>query len=77
MIVRLALWRLADTLAEIDELRSQLPALSAPDAWLWDEAGERLGLLAFGDEPPGALAEARRLIGKEPELYEEFDTLVR
>lgn len=77
MIVRLALWRLADAAVDPDALRAELPPLAPPDTWLWDEAGERLGLVAYGDESPEALTDARRLVGKEPEVYEEFDALRR
>ena len=28
-----------------------------------------------GDTPPASVAELRALIGREPDLYEEFDTL--
>jgi hypothetical protein len=33
---------------------------------------ERLGLIAFGDELPD-LVELRRLIGKDPDVAEEFE----
>jgi hypothetical protein len=42
------------------------------DYWISNEPQERLGLITFGDELPD-LGEIPRLIGKEPEVAEEFD----
>jgi hypothetical protein len=42
------------------------------DRWISNESHERLGLIAFGDDLPD-LGEIPRLIGKEPEVAEEFD----
>lgn len=75
MIVRIVLWSLGDARTTIDELREKLPALDPPNAWLWNDAGERFGLVAFGDELPEAVKEAERLIGKQPEVGEEFDVV--
>jgi hypothetical protein len=74
-VVRLFLWGLFDSSTTIDELHDTLPALEPPSHWLWNEASERFGALVVGDELPDALAEARRLIGREPDAYEEFDTV--
>ena len=74
MTVRLLLWNLADSKTTVDELRAKLPDLSEGDHWISDPAGERFGLISFSgaDEPA---AEARELIGKDPEVGDEFDLL--
>ncbi len=72
MTVRLLLWSLADSKTTLDELRAKLPALPEGDAWISDPAGERFGLISYSgaDEPA---AEVRELIGKDPEVGEEFE----
>lgn len=72
MLVRLLLWSLADSKTTLEELRGRLPELPEGDVWISDEATERLGLISFSEEPL-ELGEIRDLIGKEPELGEEFD----
>ena len=74
MTVRLLLWNLADSKTTLEELRAKLPALPAGDTWIADAVGERLGLISFSaaDEPA---AQARELIGKDPEVGEEFELL--
>ena len=74
MIARLLLWSLFDSKTTIDELRGQLTELEPPSAWLWNDAGERFGLVAFGDLPAG-LERVRDLIGTDPEVAEEFDVV--
>ena len=70
--VRLLLWSLADSKTTLEELRAKLPPLPEGDAWISDEAGERFGLISYsGDDAPAA--EARALIGKDPEVGEEFE----
>jgi hypothetical protein len=66
------IWNLYDSMASLDELRMQLPELPEGDRWISNEAHERLGLITFGDELP-ELGEVPRLIGKEPDIAEEFD----
>jgi hypothetical protein len=75
MIVRVLLWSLFDSKTTIEELRPQLADLEPPSAWIWNEASERFGLIAFGDELPAGLDRVRALIGHDPEVYEEFDRL--
>jgi hypothetical protein len=75
VIVRLLIWGLADSNATIEELRGGLPALEPPSKWVWNEAGERFGIVAFGDELPEGLGWARDLIGDDPDVYEEFDAV--
>ncbi|HET7572914.1 MAG TPA: hypothetical protein VFJ77_09655 [Gaiellaceae bacterium] len=72
MIARILIWSLYDSKTSLDELRTHLPELPDGDRWISNEAQERLGLIAFGDELPD-LGEVARLIGKEPEVAEEFD----
>jgi hypothetical protein len=72
MTVRLLLWNLADSKTTLDELRAKLPKLPGGDRWISDPAGERFGLISFSGEDAAA-AEARDLIGKDPEVGEEFE----
>ena len=72
MIVRLLLWNLADSKTSLDELRAHLPAVEPPGAWVSNEAGERFGLIAYGEELPD-LTTVRDLIGRDPDAAEEFD----
>jgi hypothetical protein len=87
MIVRLALWSLADTATTIDDLREYIgdesydafkdvPGLLFK-AWIADESSERWGAIyvfasreAADQELP---SKAKELIGKPPDLVEEFD----
>jgi hypothetical protein len=70
--VRLLLWNLANSKTTLDELRAKLPDLPEGDHWISDSVGERFGLISFSEtnEP---VAEARELIGKNPEIGEEFE----
>jgi hypothetical protein len=72
VIARILIWGLGDSLATIEELRARLPELPDGDYWISNEAAERIGVLTFGDQPPD-LGEIPRLIGKEPDIAEEFD----
>ncbi len=74
-VVRLLIWSLFDSKTTIEELRDSLAELEPPSAWLWNEAGERFGVVVFGDELPEAITQARRLIGSEPDIADEFDVL--
>ena len=87
MIVRLVLWSLADSKTTIDELRRYLrdesvDAFEGVDglrfkAWISDEATERWGAVYVWETPTAAAQElpskARELIGKDPDIVEEFD----
>ncbi len=75
MLARILIWSLFDSKTTIEELRDSLAELEPPSAWLWNEAGERFGLVVFGDELPEAVTQARQLIGSEPEIADEFDVL--
>ncbi len=87
MIVRLVLWSLVDSKSTIEELRRYLRDESVDafeeveglrfKAWLSDPAGERWGAVYFFESAEAARQElpsrARELIGKEPDVVEEFD----
>jgi hypothetical protein len=70
--VRLLLWGLADSKTTLDELRAKLPDLPDGDVWISDPIGDRFGLISFSEEDE-PVAEARQLIGKNPEVGEEFE----
>jgi len=70
--VRLLLWSLDDSKTTLDELRAKLPELPDGDRWISDPAGERFGLIAFSGSDAGA-RQVRELIGKDPDLGEEFE----
>jgi hypothetical protein len=69
--VRLLLWNLADSMTTLDELRAKLPDLPDGDHWISDPLGERFGLISLSEDDE-AVARARELIGKDPEVGEEF-----
>ena len=81
MIVRILLWRLDERSPAFEALRErieELEPLAAPGAFLLNEAAERVGALVVDDEdepPPAQLDDLRALIGRDPDLYEEFDIL--
>ena len=72
-VVRLYLWNLGDSKTTLDELREHLPPAVEPDFWISNDAAERFGLVTFGLIEAADLARVRDLIGKEPEVAEEFD----
>ncbi len=86
MLVRIVLWNLADSKTTIEELRrylrdesveqfAEVPGLRLK-AWISDEATERWGAVYVWESAEAAQQElpsrARELIGKEPDLGEEF-----
>jgi hypothetical protein len=87
MVVRIVLWKLADSETTIEELRRYLRDESVDDfaeveglrfkAWISDAAGERWGAFYLFESRDAAdqvlPGRARDLIGKEPDLFEEFD----
>jgi hypothetical protein len=75
VLVRILIWSLFDSRTTIDELRDSLPEPTPPDLWMWSAASERFGAVVFGDELPEAAAHARDLIGREPDVAEEFEVL--
>ena len=87
MLLRIVLWNLADTDVTVEELReyvrdeavdafADVPGLRFK-AWISDEAGERWGALYLWESAEAAdqplPSRARELIGKDPDLGEEFD----
>jgi Putative mono-oxygenase ydhR len=87
VLVRLVLWNLADSKTTIVELRRYLRDESVDafedvpglrfKAWISDEATERWGAVYVWESREAADQElpsrAREMIGKEPDLGEEFD----
>ena len=73
-LVRILIWNLGDSKTTLDEIRRQLPTLEAGDLWIANEPEERFGLVSTADELPD-LQSLRELIGKDPEVAEEFDAL--
>jgi hypothetical protein len=72
--LRLLLWNLADSKTTLEELRAKLPELPEGDHWISDEASERFGLVSLSGSTDG-LQEVRDLIGKDPEIGEEFELI--
>ena len=87
MLLRLVLWNLADSKTTIEELRRYLRDESVDafedvpglrfKAWISDEVSERWGAVYLWESREDAEQElpsrARELIGKEPDIGEEFD----
>jgi Putative mono-oxygenase ydhR len=87
VLLRLVLWNLADSKTTIEELRrylrdesvdafAEVPGLRFK-AWLSDETTERWGAVYLWESREAAEQDvpsrARELIGKEPDIGEEFD----
>jgi hypothetical protein len=70
--VRVLLWNVADSKTTLDELRAKLPELPEGDHWISDPASERFGLISFSGSLRGA-QQIRDLVGKDPEIGEEFE----
>jgi hypothetical protein len=87
LLVQIVLWNLADSKTTIGELRRHLRDESLDQfeaipglrlgAWISDEAGERWGVIYLWESREAADQElprrVRELIGKDPEIGEEFD----
>jgi hypothetical protein len=87
VLIRFVLWNLADSQTTIEELRRYLRDESVDQfedvpglrfkAWISDEASERWGAIYLWESAEAAQQElpgrARELIGKEPDVAEEFD----
>jgi hypothetical protein len=72
VIARILIWSLFDSKTTLDELREKLPELRDGDVWISNDAADRFGLISFSGELPD-LADVRALIGRDPEVFEEFD----
>jgi hypothetical protein len=70
--VRLLLWNVAESKTTLDELRAKLPDLPEGDHWISDPGSERFGLISFSGSMP-EVERIRELIGKDPEIGEEFE----
>jgi hypothetical protein len=73
-VVRILVWNLADSKTSLDEVQAHLPTLADGDLWIANEPQERFGLVSTSGELPD-IEQVRDLIGKDPELVEEFDAL--
>jgi hypothetical protein len=73
-VARILIWNLADSKTTLAELLDQLPQLDEGDYWIANDVQERFGLVSTSEELPD-LAAVRELIGKEPDVAEEFDVL--
>jgi hypothetical protein len=74
VITRILIWNLFDSKTTLEELREHLPLLPEGDVWVANEGSDRFGLITFGDELPD-LGGIPELIGDEPVVAEEFDTV--
>jgi hypothetical protein len=74
MVTRILLWSLFDSKTTFEELRESLGELAPPSTWIWNEPAERFGLIVYGDELPD-LERVYGLIGRRPDVYEEFDVV--
>ncbi len=87
MLVRIVLWNLADSKTTVGELRryvrdesvdtfARVPGLRFK-AWISDETTERWGAVYLWESREAAdqpvASRARELIGKDPDIVEEFD----
>ena len=87
MLLRIVLWSLADSKTTIEELRRYLADESVDafeqveglrfKAWISDPSGERWGAIYLWESWEASQQElpsrARELIGKDPDVWEEFD----
>ncbi len=87
MLLRIVLWSLADSKTTIEELRRYLSDESVDafeqvdglrfKAWISDPSGERWGAVYLWESWHASQQElpsrARALIGKDPDVWEEFD----
>jgi hypothetical protein len=87
VILRLVIWNLADSKTTIQELRRYLREESVDQfeevpglrfkAWISDPATERWGAVYLWESEEAARqplpSRARELIGKDPDIGEEFD----
>jgi hypothetical protein len=87
VVVRIVLWNLADSKTTIEELRRYVRDESVDEfgeveglrfkAWISDASGERWGAFYLFESREAAdqalPGRARELIGKQPDLVDEFD----
>jgi hypothetical protein len=73
-LVRILIWNLADSKTTLDELRDQLPLAAEGEIWFANDVAERFGVVSTNDDLP-QLDRVQALIGKEPDVAEEFDAI--
>lgn len=81
MIVRILFWRLGESGAQLDDLRklaTELDPLGEPSTWLTNDASESFGAIIYTEPDedeglPEQIASLRAFVGREPDLYEEYD----
>jgi hypothetical protein len=73
VVTRILIWSLYESKTTLEELRARLPELGPRDAWIVNEAQDRFGLVSFDDLPD--LRAVTALIGRDPDVAEEFDLL--
>jgi hypothetical protein len=73
-VVRILISGLADSKTSLGELRERLPEPTDGDTWIANEPQERFGLISVNEDLPD-LEELRALIGRDPDIAEEFDAL--
>jgi hypothetical protein len=73
-LARILIWNVFDSKTSVAELREHLRELPYGDAWIVNEAADRFGLVSFSDDLPD-VGFVRELLGKEPDVYEEYDVL--
>ena len=73
-VVRILIWNLADSKTSLAELREHLPPQRGDEVWIANDAQERFGLVSVSGDLPD-LEPLRQLIGKEPDIAEEFDAV--
>ena len=73
-LVRILIWNLADSKTTLDELRDQLPLTAEGEIWFANDVAERFGVVSTNDDLP-ELDRVQALIGKEPDVAEEFDAI--
>jgi len=71
-VARILVWNLADSKSSLNEILEQLPSPTQGLFWISNEAQERFGLISVGETLPD-LENLHTLIGKDPEVAEEFD----
>ena len=69
-VVRILIWNVYESKTSLGEIREHIGPIEGIH-WISNEPEERFGMIAFGDLPN--LDKLRELIGKEPEVAEEFD----
>jgi hypothetical protein len=73
-VIRILVWNLADSKTTLDEVQARLPPLADGDVWIANAPQERFGLVSMSGALPD-IQELRDLIGKDPEVVEEFDAV--